>query len=406
MLTTVSVVTAIAGLTVLLLPRIRTSVSWRAMVTPLASIVGSGFLVVVPLLGHTVGRWAWPAIAAVVAVAYATGAVIRYNIRHVEPLVSSGSAPRTIHALDELSDVALCGAYAISVVFYLRLLSAFLLRGLGASSDTTADVVTTVLLLGIGVTGKWKGLHALERLEQYSVSVKLAIIGALLVALGSFDGAELVRGVAIELPDAELGLTDALRVIAGMLLIVQGFETSRYLGEEYDVETRIRTMRAAQIVSGLIYLVFVAICLPLLDRLPAEVSETAIIDLASSAVWILGPMLILAAIMSQFSAAVADTVGAGGLLAEAVGRRGHITSRDGYLAVALVGVILVWSANIFELISLASRAFAIYYALQAAVAFTASLRSTPGAARTLRSAAFALMALVLAAIALLGTPAG
>jgi len=62
-------------------------------------------------------------------------------------------------------------------------------------------------------------------------------------------------------------------------------------------------MRSAQLVSGAIYLVFVSISIPLLDRLPSGVDETAIIDLAASAVAVLGPLLIIAAVMSQFSAA-------------------------------------------------------------------------------------------------------
>ena len=42
----------------LLSPHMRHSTTWRATATPLASIIGSGFLIVAPLLGATVGRWA------------------------------------------------------------------------------------------------------------------------------------------------------------------------------------------------------------------------------------------------------------------------------------------------------------------------------------------------------------
>ena len=41
-----------------LAPRVAKSVSWQATVTPLASIMGSGFLVSAPLLGGVVGIWA------------------------------------------------------------------------------------------------------------------------------------------------------------------------------------------------------------------------------------------------------------------------------------------------------------------------------------------------------------
>jgi len=149
--------------------------------------------------------------------------------------------------------------------------------------------------------------------------------------------------------------------------VVQGFETSRYLGNEYAADLRIRSMRRAQWLSTIIYLVFVLLVTPLLGMVEAgHVDETAVIDLAAAAAWVLGPMLILAAIMSQFSAAVADTVGAGGLVEEESGRR--INDRRAYLLITLLAILLVWSANLFEIISLASRAFAFYYLLQTLLA--------------------------------------
>jgi hypothetical protein len=51
---------ALLAATILLSKRIRTSRSWIATVTPLASIIGSGFLVVVPLLGRAEGLWPAP----------------------------------------------------------------------------------------------------------------------------------------------------------------------------------------------------------------------------------------------------------------------------------------------------------------------------------------------------------
>ena len=51
---------------------------------------------------------------------------------------------------------------------------------------------------------------------------------------------------------------------AGILLIVQGFETSRYLDDEYSREFRICTIKAAQIISGAIHLLFVGLATPVL----------------------------------------------------------------------------------------------------------------------------------------------
>jgi hypothetical protein len=53
--------------------------------TPLSSIFGSGFLIIVPILAGAVGPYAVLAMAAVCALAYAVGGVIRFNIKHAEP---------------------------------------------------------------------------------------------------------------------------------------------------------------------------------------------------------------------------------------------------------------------------------------------------------------------------------
>ena len=48
---------------VLLSPWLRRSDEWRATVTPLASIIGSGFLASVPLLARETGNWSILAMA-------------------------------------------------------------------------------------------------------------------------------------------------------------------------------------------------------------------------------------------------------------------------------------------------------------------------------------------------------
>lgn len=63
-ITTAAVATA-AGL-VLLQPRLMHAPAWRATITPLASIIGSGFLVAGPILAHAAGNLAWLAMRACV----------------------------------------------------------------------------------------------------------------------------------------------------------------------------------------------------------------------------------------------------------------------------------------------------------------------------------------------------
>ncbi len=49
-----------------------------------------------------------------------------------------------------------------------------------------------------------------------------------------------------------------------MLICVQGFETVRYLGNEYYRPTRIWASRVAQAVAASIYLGFVVVATPLM----------------------------------------------------------------------------------------------------------------------------------------------
>ena len=55
----------------------------KATSTPLASIFGSGFLIIVPILTGAVGIYSVYAMAGVCLLAYAVGTVIRFNIKNV-----------------------------------------------------------------------------------------------------------------------------------------------------------------------------------------------------------------------------------------------------------------------------------------------------------------------------------
>ena len=106
-----------------------------------------------------------------------------------------------------------------------------------------------------------------------------------------------------------------------------------------------------------------------------------------------------AALSAQLSAAVADTNGSGGLLEELTG--GKVSSRMGYLFLVVTGVALTWAADVFEIISYASRAFALYYALQSAVAAKAAWNANGVGPRSVAYAALVVLGLV---IAVFGTP--
>lgn len=88
----INIVTSVVALSLLKIffsKTLRSSDYWRATVSPLASIIGSGFLVVAPLLWILAGNSAPYVLLMVVLVGYAMGSVIRFNIQYVEPLLET-----------------------------------------------------------------------------------------------------------------------------------------------------------------------------------------------------------------------------------------------------------------------------------------------------------------------------
>jgi hypothetical protein len=398
------VLTAVVAAGLLLRPGLRASARWRATVTPLASIIGSGFLVVTPLLAAAVGSWAPVAMAGVVAFAYWVGAAMRLVIAEVEPRLESPSPSRTLVDLDRLSRLLLGFAYVVSVAFYVRLMSSFVLRSF-IDGERAAQILTTLVLVSIGAIGWWRGLHGLEALEEVAVGIKLAIIAGLVVALVAFDlgdpGAVVEAYRSAQIP---WGGWDAVRVLAGMLLVVQGFETSRYLGVYYDAPTRIAAMRRAQLISGFIYLVFVALSVRVFDALPTTVRETAVLDVAGEITGVLVPLLVIAAVASQLSAAIADTAGGGEMLTGA--SRATSSAGVGYVAVTGAAIAVVWLADVFAIVSLASRAFAAYYFVATSMALVVLVRERSIPHRAVRIAGFGTLAVLLGLVVVFAVPAG
>jgi hypothetical protein len=260
-------------------------------------------------------------------------------------------------------------------------------------------VVATVVIAVIGLLGALRGLAGLERLEVLVVALKLCLIGALLAMLAQINLSAFMDDSLVWSAQAHMQGVGVLEVLLGLVILVQGFETSRYLGSQYDAETRIRSMRWAQWIACAIYMLFLLLITSLFtDRLPPEGGETAIIDLLRPLGMAVAPVLILTALSSQLSAAVADMNGAGGLLAEASGRR--LPVRLGNLITALVAIAITWSANIYEIITYASKMFVIYYGLQALQAALAAARR----GQWWRAAGFALAVLMALAIIVLAKP--
>ncbi len=369
----------------------------RGTETPLASIFGSGFLVIVSVLAGAVGPYSVIAMIGICALAYAVGAVVRFNILHAEPALQAGRASVAARFFERASDIALVPAYVISVTLYLRILSSYTLGFLKLDSDRAEESLTTgviALILFIGVS---KGLKVLEGLERWALYTTLAIIAVLLVAFAVYDLRVVVAG-GLRLPDfPHESPWRVLTVLAGALIVVQGFETTRYLGDEYDAETRVRACRNAQLFSTAVYVAFVALATPLMHLMDGGVSDNALLLLAGVvAVWLPAP-LVLAAIFSQFSAATADTIGASGNLEEFT--RHRLSERATYLLICGLAIALTWTADTLQILALASRAFAFYYFMQCLVAASIARQAA-------QRLAIGVLGLVLLFITLFAVPVG
>ena len=401
------ILVAIAAIVLLFMfnPRLTGSESWQATLTPLSSIIGSGFLVIAPLLASVVGEYSPLAVTGIVVLAYAIGGVIRFNIVHAEPLLHDKEGHPAIYKIDFFANMTLSFAYVTAIAFYLSLLSSFLLNyvELGHSPSLERSL-TTIIIVFIATTGFTRGLGGLEKLEGYSMSLQLSIVAALLIGIFVYDYNFIrsERSLVFDIQDRDL-ITKAC-ILCGILLVVQGFETSRFLGEKYSAEIRVKTMRRAQLISGALYVVSVAALMPIVQHLNLENIQIAeIVSATGLAATALPLMLIVAAIMSQFSAAVADTVGAGCLASES--SSGKLSTNKGYLVVSIFAIILIWTADLLEIISFASRAFALYYMLQCVVALIVSHHLHEHKVHRLHRTHFAAVATILALIVIFAIPA-
>lgn len=394
------VVVFIASFAILVSPRVRNNHSWAPTVTPLASIIGSGFLVSVPLLASAIGIWAIPAVAGLTFIAYLIGGAIRYNIRYAEPILASAKTGHAIKSFETASHLVLIGAYFISVTYYLVLLAAFGMKLLGLNDPALGKIVASAFVTSICAIGAIKGLAGVERAETFSVSANLAAIAALLVALAIF-GLNLPAQYSWEAAAAEKHEIDwdSLRFLMGLLIIVQGFETTRFMGQMYDAETRIAAMKTAQITSTIVYLIFFALMVPLFPYFTAPADVAGFIGVIGRvSPWL--PFIVTAgAIASQFSASVADLIGASGLISETTNKL--INTNHGYILIGAVSLVVIWSTDVVSIVVLASRAFALFYALQCVVAVLVARERGDST----KANGFGILAAASFAIAIWGIPA-
>lgn len=131
---------------------------------------------------------------------------------------------------------------------------------------------------------------------------------------------------------------------------------------------------------------------------------TSLTSIMGSGFLVSVPQLISdAAIGSQFSAAVGDTEGAGGLIEDITHQR--LPARYAYLLILVITVCLTWQTAMNRTIAYASRAFALFYTLQCAVAFLEAWETKTVPHRRFRLVSFAFVGADCLLVFALGLPA-
>ncbi len=351
-----------------------------------------------PLLAQEFGGYAAPAMALLIGIAWLIGWTIRYNIQNAEPLLTKGDDP-ILRSVEGLSHLVLAFAYFVSIAYYLSLLGHFLLEAAGVPNDQAAKAIAVALMLALGFLGWSGGAQKVASVERYTTSLNLAVIAGFLTSLAGYFLLQIATTAPVLAAAGKFEL-GSLPILLGLLIVVQGFETTRFMGDEFEPQTRIKAMRNAQLVSGCIYIVFFLLLSPLLSDLARGEGVAAIISTSALVAAILPISLSVAAAGSQLSASVADSIGNVGLIRSLTG--GRVDSRHGYLMVSLVGVSILIASDVGEIIALASRAFALFYALQCIVAWEVARKRPQD---RIKSWAFASLALLTAAVCVFGAPA-
>lgn len=366
-----------------------------ATVTPLASIFGSGFLIIIPILERELGALAAAGMAAVCLLAWMVGIAIRHNVAVVEPLTDADRLDPATARIDRASDLVIVVAYVISVALYLRILAVFVVGYVSSGSGLSERVLAVILVLVITAVGLVRGLAGLELLERLALGSVLVLVLAIGATFAGNDASQILGG-GLRLPLVPRpGLVSVLLVLGGIVITVQGFETVRYL-QHLDRQARIAGCRLSQLISFGVYILIVALATPLMGLGTRFGADRGLLELVERVAPLLALPLVLCAVLSQFSAATADTeAGVGNL--RVIGWA-PLRGRRRYLLVGGAAAALAGTLGTSVIIVVASRAFAVYYALQCTVALRTS---NQGRIRV----GYGILALLMVAITLLARPA-
>jgi hypothetical protein len=392
----VAVVTLGALARLLYRPKVQESAVYKATVVPLAEIMDVGFIVFSPIIVLLFGYGAPWAMLGLCLLGILTGVATSYNIRNYEPLIGKRDP---LHTWNSVALWALLAASVVNVGYYAQLLMTLVWLPLGDVYSPELVTATAALLLGVlTIYGFAKGLMALNDLGNRTTAFNLAAIVAVLVAFATYNVQRLAGG-DFDWPDLHPAAdAEAFRKLLGLFVLVQGFESSRYIGAYFSADMRVRTMRSAQYVSSVVYVLFVAFSLILFATVTPPHNVTAIFEVSEQVSAFLPFLIMAAALGSQLSAIVNDTETRTEMLAGQVGDR--LPRRWTFPLFLVPAILVVLLTDVSSVVALASRVFAAYYLSQALIAGRLAWR----AGRWAWVAFFAIIALAMTSVAVLGLP--
>ena len=347
-------------------PRVQQSEKYQAMVVPLANIMDIGFIVMSPAIVLLAGFAAPLVMLGICLLAIATGFAIAYNIRHYEPIEHTDDP---VNRVAHVSRWALTFASVINIAYYTLLLITLFLWPLGLYSVTNLAIGGTVLLGALIIVGFAGGMDRLNDLGNKTTAFNLSAVVAVVTAFVVFNIQEFLGG-RWDLGQSETMISgDDFRKIIGLFAIVQGFEASRYIGARFGRELRITTMRLAQVISSVIFVVFVGSVLILFVTVQTDFSGESIFVVADKVGDLMPWLILLAAIGSQTSAIINATMSRSDMLVEH-----HLPRRWTFVVLLVPAIAVFLLVDITQAVALASRVFAAYFVLQAVIAWILARR--------------------------------
>ncbi|MGI9601524.1 MAG: hypothetical protein ACR2QE_06555 [Acidimicrobiales bacterium] len=373
-------------------PRVQRSERYQAMVVPLANIMDVGFIMLSPAVVLLAGYAAPLAMLGVCLVAIATGFVISYNIRNYEPLRDTGDPAEKV---ERTAQWALLAASIVNIAYYTLLLMALLLLPFDAFTQGRQTFLGAVYLGGIALIGYLGGMAWLNKQGDRTTAFNISAVIGVLVAFLIYNVQQLLGG-RWEVGESPAVGTEDIRKIIGLFAMVQGFEAARYIGVRFAAETRISTMRLAQYISTAVFTVLVLSLMVLFLPPGDNAAEGTAIFFAAEQIGDAFPWLLLvAAIGSQTAAIIGATSSRSDMLVTA-----KVPRKLSFLAILLPAILVLLFTDINVAVNLASRVFATYFMVQAALSgYLARRKGEP------KMVAFsALIGLIMATILIFGLP--